>query len=216
MSGGYPGTELLERVGFLLSEPRFDRYLKSADGDVHAAITLYQWNIEVSAAFYVPLHWLEISLRNSLDQRLRRWFGRDDWWHCAPLTDNGRRKVSRAEGNLVRSKGRGFSPDDVVAELTFGFWVSLLSRVHDRSFWVPVLHNAFPHYRGARNLLHGDFVRMLDFRNRVMHHEPIFYLDLEAYRQRSHRLLGYLSREVAEHVRSIDNVPSVLTRRREL
>ncbi len=36
--------------------------------------------------------------------------------------------------------------DDLVTELSFGFWVSLISRTYDRPLWVPALHRAFPHH----------------------------------------------------------------------
>ncbi|MCI2417012.1 hypothetical protein MOQ72_06215 [Saccharopolyspora sp. K220] len=209
-------AELPEWVRTLLSESRFDRYLKAAGGEIDVAVRLYDWNVEVSAAFFGPLHWLEVSLRNALNHRLRHRYGQDDWWSAAPLTDNGRLKVSRARRKLGQQKVGQFSPDDVVAELTFGFWVSLLSRVHDRMFWVPVLHKSFPNYAGSRHALHGDFMGMLDFRNRVMHHEPIFYLDLPEYHQRIYRLLGYLSPDAAEHAGRTDLITDVLERRDEV
>jgi hypothetical protein len=195
-----------------LSSPRFGRYLSAAGGDVDDALRLYQWNIDVSSAFYSPLHWLEVGLRNGLHDRLRGRYGRADWWAEAPLDANGTRAVKRAEGKLARRKEAKAGPDDLVTELSFGFWVSLLSRgkAYDRLFWVPVLHRAFPHYSGSRQALHADLNRMLNLRNRIMHHEPIFHLALPAHRQTIYDLLGYLSPAVADLAARLDRVGAVI------
>ncbi|QUH05284.1 hypothetical protein HUO13_34935 [Saccharopolyspora erythraea] len=205
-------TEALDWVHGALSTARFDRYRTAADGDAEVALRLYQWNIELSEAFYGPLHWLEVSLRNALNERLRRRFGRDDWWAVAPLRSNGQHKVAHAKHKLRRKEVVEPTADDIVAELTFGFWVSLLSRSNDRDFWIPALHGAFPHYSGPRDQLHHDLIRMLDLRNRIMHHEPIFDGDLTTHRERIFRLLGYLSPHVVAQVRQHDRGPEVLMR----
>jgi hypothetical protein len=208
-------TEPPEWIRDLLSTPRLTPYLRATDGDAHAAIRLYWWNVEVSAAFYGPLQCLEIGLRNALHSQLRGYFGRDDWWSVAPLTADGVHKVKEASEKIGGLNARRHGPDDVVAALTFGFWVSLLSRgaAYDRKLWVPTLHRAFPHYSGRRDTLHDDLVAMLRFRNRVMHHEPVHHRDLAADRSKIYRLLGYLSREAAREVESHDRIPEILARR---
>ncbi|MFD0903452.1 hypothetical protein [Actinomadura sediminis] len=198
-----------------LSRPRLAPYIEAAGGDAAGAWKLYCWNIQVSAAFYGPLHCLEVSLRNSLNDRLKEAYGRTDWWTTAPLSPNGNLKVAQARENAQRNIGRGrpLVPDDVVAELTFGFWVGLLSRHHDRNFWVPTLHRSFPHFRGRRNALHHDFFSMLLFRNRVMHYEPIHHRDLDMDHRTLYRLLEYIGPEFAAEARRMDRVPSILQNR---
>ena len=82
-----------------LSPARFAPYLAKTAGDMTAAIRLYWWNVEISAAFYTPLHCLEIALRNALHQRLTIKFKRTDWWIVAPLHKNGPRMVKEAQEN---------------------------------------------------------------------------------------------------------------------
>jgi hypothetical protein len=200
----------------VLSKARFSRYLDAAAGDVGQAMALYRWNIQTSASFYAPLHFLEVTLRNSLHGLLRANYGRDDWWHDAPLPHEGRRKVMAAAEKAKRDTGREPVADDVVAHLTFGFWQGLLSRRADRTFWVPVLHRAFPGYRGPRRDLHRNVLAMVLFRNRIMHHEPIHHRDLVRDHDTIYMLLGYLNPDVAEHVREMDTVPSVLAARPRL
>lgn len=107
--------------------------------------------------------------------------------------------------------------DDIVAELSFGFWTSLLSNnrhsQYDRRLWVPYLHRAFPLYRGRRRDLHDKLEAMRLLRNRIMHHEPIHHRDLAADRRKVYELMGYLDAALAKEVSAMDRVPDVLRRR---
>jgi len=187
-----------------LSLPRLKRYIRAAHGDARAAERLYWWNIEVSAALLGPLHCLELALRNALHNALVRHHGRPDWWAVAPLNERGRRLVDDAH-RACRRRPRPTTPDDVVAELSFGFWVSLISHGsgYDRMFWVPVLHSAFPYYRGRRDGLYRDLTSLVLLRNRVMHHEPV-------------RVLGYVSPELAKEALAMDRFPAVLAGRADV
>ncbi|MEO7196347.1 MAG: hypothetical protein ABIZ05_16295 [Pseudonocardiaceae bacterium] len=180
-------------------------------------IELYWWNVEVSAAFYTPLHCLELSLRNALHARLCVRFDRVDWWSTAPLSDNGKRIVSDAVQKMVGRTSQRYVADDVVAELSFGFWVSLLSRgaAYDRTLWVPALHRAFPFYRGRRQVLHDNLLAMVLLRNRIMHHEPVHHRDLRADHAKIYRLLGYISPRMVKELGAFDRVGEVLRRRNE-
>ena len=196
-----------------LSMARFEPYLRQTNGDLPAAIALYWWNVSVSAAFYAPLHILEVTLRNSLHEQLITHFHRADWWdEPALLRRIGRQMVKDARYKLEK-RGRAASADDVVAELPLGFWVSLVSSAYDRNLWVPYLHRAFPNYDGPRAPLHTELDTIRMFRNRVMHHEPIHRRDLEADHQLILRVLGYLSTEMVEQLKPYDRVPSVLGQR---
>ncbi|WP_246170261.1 hypothetical protein [Pseudonocardia hierapolitana] len=165
----------------------------------------------MAAAFVVPLNRLELALRNALHRRLATRFSRPDWWRSAPLNENGRRKVAEAKRNLVRLQQRPEVPDDVVAQLTLGFWVSLLSGRYHRTLWTPALHRVFP---GAdRGALHQDYDNVLVLRNRIMHHEPIHHRHLEADHATVYRLLRQLSPEVVEELLPRDRVPRLLAGR---
>jgi hypothetical protein len=184
-------------------------YLAECDGDVAAAWRLYMWNIEISAAFYPLLHFVEITLRNALHRELGTRFGRADWWSVAPLNEHGQRLVKEAEEKVAAPRSPQNS-EDLITKLTFGFWVSLVSQAYDRSLWVPALHHAFPHYRGRRDALHAELREVLWLRNRVMHHEPIHRCDLQADHDIICRLLYYMSPGMAVVVRQVDQVPQVL------
>ncbi|WP_155853946.1 hypothetical protein [Arthrobacter sp. H5] len=55
-----------------LSPERLAPYLH-VEGNLHDAIHLYRWNIDLSGAVYEALHVFEVLLRNALDERLCLW-----------------------------------------------------------------------------------------------------------------------------------------------
>jgi hypothetical protein len=200
-------------IHLMLSVPRFERYLRDAGGDVDRAILLYWWNVEVSGAFFGPLHCLEVTLRNALHHRLSARYGIAEWWKVAPLAPEGLRKTGETAAAVRSRRGQSYRPDDVVTELSLGFWVALLSRRYDRPFWVPTLHRAFPHYKGPRRDLHDSLVSVQFLRNRIMHHEPVHHRDLIADHAKIYRLIGYISDDVRQNVGTLDRVPDALARK---
>ena len=143
--------------------------------------------------------------------RLRTMFGRQDWWVSAPLDSDGQAKIQDARATLRRLRKNVDNPNSVVAELTFGFWVSLLASRYHRTLWVPGLARTFP--RARRADVHRDYRHVLTFRNRVMHYEPIHHRHLEADYATLRRLIGQLSKEALVEATAHDRVPVVLARR---
>ncbi|MFD8590989.1 hypothetical protein ACFV1B_15810 [Streptomyces sp. NPDC059637] len=209
--------ELPEWMREAFSSPRMAPYLRATGGDAAAAVRLYWWNTEVSAAFYGPLHCLEVTLRNSLHDRLREAYGRHDWWTDAPLSPNGLRLVEEARRKQARRGTGSCTADDLVAGLSFGFWVSLVSGApsYDRRLWVPVLHKAFPHYSGRRRSLHDNLLSLVLLRNRIMHHEPVHHRDLTADHAKIYRMLDCIDPRVGKEVEALDRVPAVLRDRND-
>ena len=198
----------------IFAAPRLDRYQQAVHGDGAHAFELYRWNLQVSEAFYPALSCLEISLRNALHSQLRTRYGRDDWWAIARLDGHDAAKIQQA-GDDLRARRRTSVPcaDGVVAELSLGFWVSLLSRRYDRHFWVPALHRSFPGYHGRREQLHDNLDSVRRLRNRIMHHEPVYHRDLAADHKKICRLLGYIEPLAVDWLAEFDRVPVVLATR---
>ena len=72
------------------------------------------------------------------------------------------------------------TPDRIVSELMFGFWVVILSRNYDARLWrggnSAALKNAFrriPKRKRQRQIIHQQYNRIRELRNRVFHYEPI-------------------------------------------
>ncbi|MGW2214071.1 hypothetical protein ACWCSD_03710 [Nonomuraea sp. NPDC001684] len=205
-----------QRLHRLLSQARLPEYEAFCGGDRVAALRLFCWNTEVAAAFYGPLQHLELALRSVLDQRMFHLFGRDDWWNHpqADLHYGAVAKIREAIHQLGR-QGLTPTPSEVVAELPFGFWVSLIGRGnnYDQRLWRTTLYQAFPGYRGGRHALHRklDFLRVL--RNKIAHHAPIYHRHLHADHEAIMAMLGFIDAPLADLVARYSPVPAVLARR---
>ena len=56
------------------------------------------------------------------------------------------------------------SPDDIVAELNFGFWVGLMGPSYDATLWRQTLYKSFLASGGQkRSIVHGRFNVCADF-----------------------------------------------------
>lgn len=55
----------LTAIPYVISQPRFETYLRAEKNDPRAALALYRWNLELSAAFFMPLQICEVAIRNA-------------------------------------------------------------------------------------------------------------------------------------------------------
>lgn len=153
-------------------------------------IATYMVIQSIQEKFYVPIQLLELTLRNNLHEAITQ-FQRNHrnktvnqsnrWYNYIPANDYAANQVLQAKQKARREiNGRGFNHNDVVARLTFGFWVYLLDqpyRLHqsDRQLWPFITDNVFPNRQGKGipelfNLL----ITINKTRNRLFHHEPLW------------------------------------------
>jgi hypothetical protein len=170
-----------------LSPPRFSVYLGAAAGDRQLALSLYECNALVSAAFHHDLAHLEVALRNAYDAAivantpaaLQHWT--TDPSRFFPVRWRVARDGTRIDANrspreqierAVRAAGPGAPPGKVIAELMFGFWRYLSITAHHHPLWIPYLHNAFA-TGTSRPAVDRPVGRLHLLRNRIAHHEPL-------------------------------------------
>jgi hypothetical protein len=93
----------------LLARERMASYLEATGGRADRALRLYIWNVEVSAAFWRPLHLLEIGLRNAIDAQMRYHYETAWWWRKtrARLHQNMQSQLEEAEASAVVSTKLG-------------------------------------------------------------------------------------------------------------
>ncbi|MCK9506370.1 MAG: hypothetical protein M0Q95_19590 [Porticoccaceae bacterium] len=214
--------EVLAALERSLSPDRINTYVNKAHGDKVLALQLYTWNTAISAAFYGPLQGLEVALRNAMHRELTIRYG-DAWYDnpAAGLDAGGLQRLESAKTSLLRSKCL-IGPSRVVAELPFGFWVSLLGRGgravppdtgrknYEMTLWRPALHRAFSHSRLNRRRAHQPLDYLRTFRNRIAHHEPIFNRHLEQDYHSILEVTGWICPKTAEWIRLYSRVPELL------
>ena len=201
-----------------LSAPRLNPYLQACGSKLDDAVELYLWNMRLSSAFFESLHLLEVGLRNCMHDALTCWCDQrsdvtDPWYRAPQLSLSPKTKTKIQEAcRIVNSNGGAELPGRVVAELSFGFWWSLLAQEYNRSLWQPCLNKAFVP-RTGRDRLHGSLNTLRRLRNRVAHHEPLHTRDLLT----DYRVLldtaERISMRFAWFIDSTSRVPAVLALR---
>lgn len=151
----------------------------------------FQWNQTVSAALWPLVSLVELSLRNRLHTCMSNMFGAsasNDWYlgKRLKMSASATRKISDVLSS-VDVTGAPICPsvDDVVAAMSFGFWVEVLRLVPQDRRW-RVTKAVFPHYGPAADKalwvapgttwvpLIGRLERHKSFRDRLAHHRPLW------------------------------------------
>ncbi|MET0116419.1 MAG: Abi family protein [Sedimenticola sp.] len=214
--------EVLDALETSLSPERIATYKAETGGDREHALRLYTWNTAISAAFYGPLQGIEVALRNTMHQQLCSAYG-EDWYEnpACGLDWGALGKIDSAKSTLIR-EGYAVDPPHVVAELSFGFWVSLLGRGgraappdrgkknYEMTLWRPALHKAFPNSRLRRADTHRPLNYLRTFRNRIAHHEPIFNRHLQQDYRSILEVAGWICPKTTEWIQHHSRVEELL------
>ncbi len=197
----------VESLREAISGERFELYLIGT-GDVVRALRFYVWNAAVSAAFLWPLHMVEITLRNTVNNRMMQKYGAA-WLLDSELVGTwAARTAAKARSQIGK---RGAEPADgrIIAELSFAFWVGLFAKARDEALWRRNLCRIF-YPTPKRSEVHAHLERLRKLRNRIAHHEPIRNRRLKADYEIALQLLDWLSPDTADWVRCHSRVPELL------
>ncbi|HEX3649245.1 MAG TPA: hypothetical protein VHV49_12520 [Pseudonocardiaceae bacterium] len=158
-----------------LSQPRLGSYVAAAGPC--GALELYAWNCRASVALFELIGWFEVAWRNNIDRAIcaSRSPEQPHWLFDRkfPLQPRTWAKVAAAVSTVRRRTARP-TPDQVIAELTLGFW-RFTARGYWTSVWRTHLSRAFPHASGPPQAAAMDrqLDRIIKLRNRIAHHEPV-------------------------------------------
>ena len=204
-------TRLISDLCKSISDDRFRPYLSRNMQDERAALADYAWNIALSESLYPSLHTLEVTPRNSIHNVVTHEFG-DEYWFKSYVHQREQKVVAAASARLARF-GRTLSPGNFVADLNFGFWVSLFDSRYDGLLWPKLLKPIFPtmpqRLRSYKNISYRmEKIRRL--RNRAFHHEPVWYwLDLSQQHSEILETISWINPEMMRFVAIFDRFPEV-------
>ncbi|MTD56870.1 hypothetical protein [Amycolatopsis pithecellobii] len=189
---------------------------RAATNSRRDAMTLYEWNAEVSAAFWRTLGHVEVLLRNALHRELTAWsrerYGTDRWYAAIePTVSQQTRKDIREAIRRGTRNGRAETPGRVVAELNLGFWRFLLARRYDGTLWRFCMYRAFPGKRRADVERAVSTLHVL--RNRIGHHEPIHNRPLDELLGLSLEVAGWIDTDARDWIAAGDLTPGLLAQR---
>lgn len=171
--------QAVDTISNLITPQRLTRYLIASKGNKFLAIQLYEYNTIIAESLHGLIQPLEIGLRNSIHNVLSSDLRKEEWFGSIGLQTTEVQSVEEAREALRKWK-IPITPGRIVAELTFGFWVRLLSRKYEKSLWVPHLHKSFPEVKKPdRVIIFDRFDGIRNLRNRVAHHEPLLMRNLD-------------------------------------
>ena len=170
----------------------------------------------MSESLYTSLSVFEVTLRNALSKELERMMGRKDWYSVFPSNPALKSLTSEVTVAIrhISQRGEMVSPDKIIAELTFGFWVTLLNSEYELTLWKS-LRLAFPHMpkkdRKRKNVS-SPCNALRKLRNRVFHHESICW-DLDYITDIHNRLvmvLGWINTDMPSWLDEVDHFCKVV------
>ena len=192
-----------------------ERYFILYPNDESRAVKHYQSNIKLTEAFYTSLSVLEVALRNALSRELKTMTGRDDWYVIfanTPGLTNLNKYITQASKQII-GRHEQITTSKIIAELTLGFWVSLLNAEYERLLWKD-LRRAFPYIpkkdRKRKNVS-APLNRFRAFRNRVFHNESICW-NMEKVQEIHDELLlvlEWINKDLPEWLTEIDRFENV-------
>ncbi|MCL6392526.1 Abi family protein [Pectobacterium atrosepticum] len=168
---------------------------------------MYLWNKQLASAFLPVLQIVEISLRNAIYQSYvdaqekiiestypeHSWATRKEFaksWFISAFTEQNNREAYRsiegAKAQLGR-EGKLLTPENIIAKLTFGFWVSMVRKDFDvqrasyLTLWPNLRGKVFPNalvpssgVPMSINSIGNELKEINKIRNRLSHHEPLW------------------------------------------
>jgi len=151
------------------------------------ALRLYMWNAQISSAFFLPLHFCEVIMRNAVSDVIEKVYGERWPWSIGferslPIPVHG----YKPKDDLINARRHQPTTGKVIAELKFVFWQKLLTGRFDTRLWNNHIFTAFP-YAAATGLnatqlrqdLYNGLETVRKLRNRIAHHEPIISRNLD-------------------------------------
>lgn len=184
------------------------------------ALDLYMWNAQISGALMVPLHIVEVSTRNAVDEALTAEYG--STWPWDPAFEGSLpspRTGYKPRDDLLRARRDQPSTAKVIPELHFVFWQKMFTRRFDARIWSKQLSATFPtapsdsSMHDVRRELHDALDQVRRMRNRIAHHEPIFSRNLAADVAAMHLLLKYRCVDTLAWMNSHETVTPLIASR---
>jgi hypothetical protein len=191
---------------------------RAGEDQTVAALRLYRWNVEVSAALMVPIHLCEVAIRNAASDALTAVYGPRWPWsrslaQALPAASARRYSATRDLAATARAHP---TTGKVIPELKFVFWEKLFTSRHDQRLWRQHLHTVLPNLDTTktiatlRNDIRADLGQIRELRNRIAHHEPIFRRQLADDLDALRRLVGYRSTEMRTWLDEVEEVTELI------
>jgi hypothetical protein len=164
---------------------------------------------EISAALWVHIMAFETTLRDFTSEKLQKIYGVFDWWLVPNLLSRSDLKDINYAIKRLNGRQLPISNENVVANLSFSFWVELLSKRYHQKIWMKLV-KFFPAYPGRREDFYNKAREIRNLRNVIAHHGPILRRDLFRDHAYLHELTALFDPELANEVKRKSRVLDLL------
>ncbi len=165
----------------------------------------YVENVKFSQFCYPLLHYFEITLRNKINCFYSKKYGTSWLINPPPILMHDSSIISRI--NEIDKYNTSGNHDDIIANLTLGFWVGLFNpkyllstQLHKEQVNSVFGISTKNIHKGYLIKLHNELNTIRNFRNRIFHYEKVFnnpkylhapkLLEYMLYRMDSKQYLG--------------------------
>ncbi|MCV4340215.1 Abi family protein [Pseudomonas capsici] len=202
---------LLEKM---FSKPRIARYAANPRGAPPEMA--YRHNLELAESIIPSLHVLEVALRNAIHQQLKMKYDRTDWWEAVASFEAGDRQEITSIRKKIIDKKQAATPDRIVSEASFGFWVSLFNKRHETEMWKE-LRLAFPRCpknKRQRPAISKALNTLRILRNRAAHHDALLWLspDMRECHMTCMEVITWLEPQLKPWLGAFDRFPAAWSR----
>ena len=164
---------------------------------------------EISAALWVHIMAFETTLRDFISENLQRIYGVINWWLVPNLLSSSDLKDINYAIKRLNGRQLPISNENIVANLSFSFWVELLSKRYHQKIWMKLV-KFFPAHPGRREDFYNKAREIRNLRNVIAHHGPILRRDLFRDHAYLHELTALLDPELANEVKRKSRVLDLL------
>ena len=184
------------------------KFISNSRLDQYSSIDEYIQNLKASKEFYIPLSVLEISLRNSLNHFFIKRVG-DNWLFNENFIKPQLQVKIEASIKILKQQNKAITQDNLIAELSFGFWILLLKKPYQEYLRYKDLKQIFPNIVSEKKKIinrHFIFTKINNirlFRNKVFHYDKIVnkseykYIEDDIF-----LILNYFDTELEQYIRS--------------
>ena len=161
-------------------------------------------NTELCEVFYSSLSYLEIILRNKIDNVFSNYFG-PDWIYQYEKEFENNIKISK---RYIQDKDK----NKLISELNFAFWTGLFSKKYRHIWTDTLLQNIFENKKGKINLAKIAYELNLirNYRNKIFHYGCILFVNKDFLNPNKmhaliHTYIRYMAgQNILKHLNKID------------
>lgn len=184
----------------------------------YKSIDEYFKNLQLCKEYYIPLSLVEIALRNSLNSHFKQKISQD-WLLDKNFIQPQHQSKIDISVKLLKLEKKKVEQDNILAELSFGFFVTFFKAAYKNYLRYNDLKQIFPNLPSSKNKSvnrHFVFAKLNNirlFRNKVFHHDKIIgKIEYQNMINEIYEILSYFDKEIVHITKDLNKMKvSIIT-----